>query len=91
MLTETRGLSIGAASVVLTSSSLAWAAGSWWQSRGDRAPGDAPADGARRGADRAGAVVVAAGLLDVPLVVPYVGWAIGGVGMGIVFPTIRYR
>jgi hypothetical protein len=32
--------------------------------------------------------VVAAGLLDVPLVVPYVGWAIGSVGMGIVFPTI---
>jgi hypothetical protein len=27
-------------------------------------------------------------LLDVPLVVPYVGWAIGSVGMGIVFPTI---
>jgi hypothetical protein len=32
--------------------------------------------------------VVATGLLDVPLVVPYVGWAIGSVGMGIVFPTI---
>jgi hypothetical protein len=36
----------------------------------------------------AGAAVVATGLLDVPLVVPYVGWAIGSVGMGIVFPTI---
>ena len=36
----------------------------------------------------AGAAVVAVGLLDVPLVVPYVGWAIGSVGMGIVFPTI---
>jgi hypothetical protein len=32
--------------------------------------------------------LVAAGLLDVPLVVPYVGWAIGSAGMGIVFPTI---
>jgi len=33
MLTETRGLSIGEASLVLTASALAWAAGSWWQSR----------------------------------------------------------
>jgi hypothetical protein len=31
---------------------------------------------------------VAVGLLDVPLFVPYVGWAIGALGMGIVFPTI---
>ena len=35
-----------------------------------------------------GAAVVMAGLLEVPVVVPYVGWAIGSVGMGIVFPTI---
>jgi len=33
MLTETRGLSIAGASLVLTASSLAWAAGSWWESR----------------------------------------------------------
>ena len=32
--------------------------------------------------------MVAVGLLDVPLAVPYVGWAIGSAGMGIVFPTI---
>src|SRR5262249_58476648 len=36
----------------------------------------------------AGGTMVASGLLDVPLVVPYVGWAIGSFGMGIVFPTI---
>ena len=35
-----------------------------------------------------GAALVAIGLLDVPVVVPYVGWAIGSVGMGIVLPTI---
>jgi MFS family permease len=35
-----------------------------------------------------GAAVVMVGLLEVPVVVPYVGWAIGSVGMGIVFPTI---
>ena len=36
----------------------------------------------------AGAAIVMVGLLDVPLFVPYVGWAIGSVGMGIVWPTI---
>jgi len=88
MLTETRGLSIGEASPVLTASALAWAAGSWWQSR------VIVRSGARRitalGAMliATGAAVVAVGLLEVPVIVPYVGWAIGSVGMGIVFPTI---
>jgi MFS family permease len=73
---------------VLTCSALAWALGSWWQSR----------VAARRGTRwlttfgalliAAGGAVVVIGLLDVPLVVPYLGWAIGSVGMGIVFPTI---
>jgi hypothetical protein len=35
-----------------------------------------------------GSAVVAVGLLDVPVIVPYVGWAVGAAGMGIVFPTI---
>jgi MFS family permease len=35
-----------------------------------------------------GALLVAIGVLDVPVAVPYVGWAIGSVGMGIVWPTI---
>ena len=33
MLTQTRGLSVGVAGIVLTCSALAWALGSWWQSR----------------------------------------------------------
>ena len=33
MLTETRGLSVGVAGIVLTFSALTWAGGSWWQSR----------------------------------------------------------
>src|SRR5918999_896716 len=33
MLTETRGLSLGVASLVLTASAVAWAVGTWWQSR----------------------------------------------------------
>jgi MFS family permease len=88
MLTETRGLSIGAAGIVITASALAWAAGSWWQSRVIGRLGARRLVAAGATLIGAGAVVVATGLLDVPLVVPYVGWAIGSVGMGIVFPTI---
>ncbi len=88
MLTEARGLSIAAAGIVLTLSAVAWAAGSWWQSR------VAGRLGARWLATfgailiAVGGVVVSLGLLDVPLAVPYVGWAIGSTGMGIVFPTV---
>jgi hypothetical protein len=36
-----------------------------------------------------GTVSVAGGLVrDLPIVVPYIGWALGGFGMGVVFPTI---
>ena len=88
MLTETRGLSIGVAGIVLTTASIAWAVGSWWQS------GVIERWGARRvtaiGAALigTGSALVAVGLLDVPVVLPYVGWTIGALGMGIVFPTI---
>jgi MFS family permease len=88
MLTETRGLSVGVASIVLTASAIAWAIGTWWQSRvigrlGARrlvAGGAALVGG--------GAALVAVGLLDVPVFVPYLGWAVGSIGMGIVWPTI---
>jgi MFS family permease len=88
MLTEVRGLSIGVAGIVITASALAWAAGSWWQSRMSERLG------ARRLAALgamligAGSALVAAGLLDVPVIVPYVGQAVSSMGMGIVFPTI---
>jgi MFS family permease len=88
MLTQVRGLSVGVAGIVLTCSALAWAAGSWWQSR------VAGRLGTRRLTTfgslliASGGAVLAVGLLDVPIVVPYVGWAIGSVGMGIVWPTI---
>ena len=88
MLTETRGLSIAGASLVLTASSLAWAAGSWWESRAIERLGARRLTSVGALLIAAGSAVVAVGLLDVPLVVPYVGWAIGAAGMGIVFPTI---
>jgi MFS family permease len=88
MLVKTRGLSIGAAGIVITASALAWAAGSWWQSRVIERTGTRRLTALGAMLIGVGAAVVAAGLLDVPLVVPYIGWAIGSVGMGIVFPTI---
>jgi MFS family permease len=88
MLTETRGLSIGVAGVVLTASALSWAVGSWWQSRTIGRLGARLLTALGATMIGVGAAVVAAGLLDVPVVVPYLGWAIGSVGMGIVFPTI---
>jgi MFS family permease len=88
MLTETRGLSIGAAGVVLTLSALAWALGSWWQSRTVQRLGARRLTAFGGVLIAIGGTVVALGLLDVPLAVPYLGWSIGSVGMGIVFPTI---
>ncbi len=88
MLTETRGLSLGAAGIVLTLSAVAWAFGSWWQSR------TIGRVGARRLTRFGGALIAVGGavfglgLLDIPLAIPFAGWTIGSVGMGIVFPTI---
>jgi predicted MFS family arabinose efflux permease len=88
MLTEARGLSIAVASFVLTASSLAWAAGSWWESRAVGRLGARRVTALGALLIGVGAGLVAAGLLDLPVLVPYVGWAVGSAGMGIVFPTI---
>jgi MFS family permease len=88
MLTEIRGLSLALAGVSLTVATVFWAAGSWWQSRAF------PRLGAPRLAVIGGAIVAAGtvfiglGLTDLPIVLPYVGYALGGLGMGIVFPTV---
>ena len=88
MLTETRGLSIGVAGIVLTTASIAWAAGSWWQSRVIGRWGARVMVAIGGTLIGTGSAIVAIGLLDVPVAVPYVGWTIGALGMGIVFPAI---
>jgi MFS family permease len=88
MLTQVRGLSVSVAGLVLTCSALAWAAGSWWQSRVAGRLGTRWLTAFGSLLIASGGTVLAVGLLDVPLGVPYVGWAIGSVGMGIVWPTI---
>lgn len=101
MLTAIRGRTIAEAGALLTFMTVAWAAGSWWQSR----------VAVRMSPSRLvviGALALLLGLVtlllalvsepvvlpvvhwsvSVPLAVPYVGWTITGVGMGIAFPTI---
>jgi MFS family permease len=89
MLTGVRGVSLAEASIVVTAATVTWSSGSFWQSsRADRVP---PSRLVMVGACliAVGIVAVAAGLLEsVPVVVPYVGWGVAGVGMGIAFPTI---
>jgi MFS family permease len=89
MLTAIRGRSLAEAGLLLTFMTVAWAAGSWWQSR----------VAVRTSATKLvviGGLALLAGLASlllgliraVPLAVPYVGWTITGIGMGIAFPTI---
>jgi Major Facilitator Superfamily len=89
MLHRVRGLSLGISGLVISGASVSWAAGSWWESR-------VVSNRGARSLTRVGAsilgfgtVLVASGLLEsVPVSVSYVGWAFGGLGMGILFPTI---
>lgn len=89
MLTNVRGLSVGEAGLVITAMSLSWAAGSWWESR---VVGRLGARALTTGGALLLAVataIAASGLLEtVPIAVPYIGWGLGGLAMGIVFPTI---
>ncbi len=89
MLRKVRGLTLAEAGLVVTAASLAWALGSWYESRtiGRRGARWLVAVGGLLIAS--GAVLVGGGLVrSLPIAVPYVGWAVGCLGMGIVFPTI---
>jgi MFS family permease len=89
MLTSLRGFSLAEAGLVITVTTVAWAAGSWWQSR------VAPRVALGR-LETIGAILVAAGiatmaatgLSHIPAVFAYVAWLIAGTGMGIAFPTL---
>ncbi len=89
LLQRVRGQSVAVAGVVVTLSAIAWTAGTWWQARAiaGRSPGWL--------ISLAGVLILVgvAGVWatlnpSVPLAVAYVAWTIGGVGMGIGFPTI---
>jgi MFS family permease len=88
MLTAVRGRTIAEAGILLTFMTVAWASGSWWQSR--VAPRMSPARLVVIGGSALsiGLVSLLLALAHAPLFVPYVGWTITGIGMGIAFPTI---
>ena len=88
MLTGVRGVSLTFASVVLTLGTLAWVAGTWWQSR-------VVLRWSARRLVALGAAMVLVGIVGVvlgdlgaPLLVPYLAWAVAGFGMGVAYPTI---
>ncbi len=88
MLTRVRGLSIGTAGIALTLATFFWAGGSWWQSRSYAAWGAPRLSVLGGGIVALGVVLLGLGLTDLPIVLPYMGYALGGLGMGIVFPTV---
>ncbi len=89
LLTHVRRRSIAEAGIVVTLSSLAWALGTWWQSRAiaHRSPRSLAAVGSTL------ALIGVAGIwvsVDraAPLALVYVAWTIGGAGMGIAYPVV---
>jgi MFS family permease len=88
MLTGVRHLSIAESGIVVTIATLTWAAGSWWQSRnaGRFSSSVLVAGGALLVI--VGTVAVAGALVNVPIALPYIGWGVAGLGMGVAFPTI---
>jgi MFS family permease len=89
MLTDVRGLTLGQAGLVITAATIAWGAGSLWQSRVVGRLGARWVTTAGAAVLTLGTLLVAGGLIrEVPIAVPYLGWALGGLGMGVVFPTI---
>jgi MFS family permease len=88
-LNEVRGQSPTLAGLALTAATLTWTAGAWVQAQ--RAT-----QWSRRGMVGAGFVLVALGVAiagstaseDVPVVMAAVGWAVGGLGMGIAYSNV---
>ncbi|MFT4286644.1 MFS transporter [Nocardioides sp.] len=89
LLTLHRGLSIGQAGWVLTTGAVTWCLGATAAARWRRLA-DQP------GRVRIGAVALATGIAlfataaldDVPLLVPVLGWALAGFGIGMAFSTL---
>jgi MFS family permease len=88
MLTAVRERTIAEAGLLLTFMTVAWAAGSWWQSRVAVRMSSAKLVAIGGLALALGLASLLLALLDAPLVVPYLGWTIAGLGMGIAWPTI---
>ncbi|MEH0928622.1 MFS transporter [Micromonospora sp. CPCC 205558] len=89
MLSRERGLSPTMAGLVLTVGALAWSAGSWLQGR-------IPVPASRASLPRAGLSCITVGIATValavrpelPVAVAVLGWAVAGLGMGLLYPSL---
>ncbi|MFY1618535.1 MFS transporter [Micromonospora sp. WMMD736] len=89
LLSRERGLSPTAAGLVLTVGALAWSVGSWIQGR-------IPVPASRASLPRVGLSAITAGTAtvalavrpEVPVAVAVLGWAVAGLGMGLLYPSL---
>jgi MFS family permease len=89
LLSRERGFPPSAAGLTVTVAGVAWAAGSWYQGHAGQRHGAA-------GRVRAGMGLICAGVMiaalcvapAVPAWVCIAGWAVGGLGMGLVYPAM---
>jgi MFS family permease len=99
MLHDVRGLSVGIAGLVICGAAVSWAAGTWWQSRVVVRRGARYVVRVGSSFLVLSILVVLTGLVhdvtilgvhveQLPIWIAYIGWAIGGLGMGITWPTI---
>ena len=89
LLQRVRGQSVAVAGFVVTLSAVAWTAGTWWQAKvvTRRSPGSLLTIGATLITIGAAGVWLTL-IPSVPVFVTYIAWTIGGLGIGIGFPTI---
>ncbi|AZI59647.1 MFS transporter [Nakamurella antarctica] len=87
LLIRERGLTPGMAGLVLTAAALTWSTGSWLRGRSSTGHQRYLAWGS---AAIAVAIIAAALPLwpHIPIFVAVIGWAVGGLGMGLVYPTL---
>ncbi|UYM07534.1 MFS transporter [Solicola gregarius] len=89
LLNRERGLSPGHAGLALTAAAVAWSAGSWWQGRDSVSIPRWRI--AQYGAISLVIGIAGSALVTVPAVPVYVAlptWALAGLGMGMVMPTV---
>ena len=87
-LTAVRGKTTAFAGFMLTTSALAWSSAAWVQARVARAGRDPVLIAGGIAGVGLGAAIVATTLwTSTPIAVAFVGWAIGGAGMGFAFNT----
>lgn len=92
-LTSLRGLGTAQAGIVLSGSALSWTTGAWLQARleaRDRGAGRRRRTAMGFATVLAGGAISAAAVLSdsVPVALAIVGWTIGGLGMGLAYPSI---